>query len=282
LTGRKLLICCEGGFGNRFNSLISGLALAIKLNYKPIVYWPKKNACRASFDSLFTDFVEFTEIKPELENCCNIFHMPYLGIANFHSLNTISSFSKIKELAKEQDVSFLCCSIPGFIINELGKDLEITKEMIQFKHSIVEKAQEIISKNTSEKYYGMHLRKTDFQSRLSSDNLEISFKRLVNANPDKKYFICSDDEVTEKQLCEYDNVFRFDKTSYVEKYKDQSPWRGNLKHEDGYDISFNIERDQQSVVEAIIDLIILSRSNMLCRNTGSTFLDVAHLMKGCF
>lgn len=281
----KLLIYCDGGFGNRFNSLISGLTLAIKLNYKPVVYWPTSNACRASFNYLFTDFTEFTEVKPNPDNYCNIFHMPSLGTNKFYNLTTISSFSKIKELARGRDILFVCCLIPSFIMGELHEEFLVAKDMIRFEESLVSEAQKCITENTSGSYFGMHLRKTDFGREAMTQSLEKSFRDAVVQNPEKSYFICSDDKSTEVDLAKYSNVFRFPKTSYTRKYKDGLPWsgpRGYIKHSQGQDLAYNVERDSENVRQAIVDILILSKSSILIKNTGSTFLDVAHLLKGKF
>lgn len=279
------MIYCDGGFGNRFNSLISGLTLAIKLNYKPLVYWPTSNACGASFNHLFSDFVEFTELKPDPDNYCSIFHMPSLGAKKFHNLNSIGSFSKIKELASGKDVLFVCCLIPSFITGELYEEFLVARDMIKFEESLISEAQKCIFENTSGDYFGMHLRKTDFGRESMTQSLEKSFRDTVVQNPEKSYFICSDDEATEIDLARYSNVFRFPKTSYTRKYKEGLPWsgpRGYIKHSEGQDLAYNVERDAENVKQAIVDILILSRSSILIKNTGSTFLDVAHLMKGKF
>ena len=50
---RQLLIYCDGGFGNRFNALVSGLVLARTLGLAPQVVWPVNNWCGAALGDLF-------------------------------------------------------------------------------------------------------------------------------------------------------------------------------------------------------------------------------------
>ena len=49
---RSIHIYCDGGFGNRFNGLIAGLALAKAAGLAPIVVWPRNNWCGASYEEL--------------------------------------------------------------------------------------------------------------------------------------------------------------------------------------------------------------------------------------
>ena len=40
---KKIYIHCDGGFGNRFNSLTVGLMIAEKGGFDPVVLWPSTN-----------------------------------------------------------------------------------------------------------------------------------------------------------------------------------------------------------------------------------------------
>ena len=62
---KKLYIHCDGGFGNRFNSLIFGLSLAKKCGINPIISWPSTNVCRALFDDIFEYDCEVVEKRLE-------------------------------------------------------------------------------------------------------------------------------------------------------------------------------------------------------------------------
>ena len=63
-TSRTMHIYCDGGFGNRFNGLISGLIFAKEAGLKPIVVWPRNNWCGAGFSDLLTS--EFDVVEREL------------------------------------------------------------------------------------------------------------------------------------------------------------------------------------------------------------------------
>ena len=50
---KHLYIYCDGGFGNRFNSLIIGLTIAKKNNFTPIIVWPATSVCMSLFNDIF-------------------------------------------------------------------------------------------------------------------------------------------------------------------------------------------------------------------------------------
>ena len=58
-------IFCDGGIGNRINSLISGLALANHFVLKSTVYWPINSWCGASFEDIFQNLLH---VKDEAIN----------------------------------------------------------------------------------------------------------------------------------------------------------------------------------------------------------------------
>ena len=88
-----------------------------------------------------------------------------------------------------------------------------------------------------------------------------------------KYYICSDDKNTEDMFNKLENVFVHPKTSYVEKFK-EGGWNDCIIDNAGRCNNFNVNRPRQSVIEAFIDLLILSRTNIIV-NGPSTFLHFA-------
>ena len=50
---RKIFVLCDGGLGNRLNSLMGGLIAADKLACDPIICWPVNNWCGCAFEDLF-------------------------------------------------------------------------------------------------------------------------------------------------------------------------------------------------------------------------------------
>ena len=62
---KKLYIHCDGGFGNRFNSLVIGLIICQRGEFTPVISWPSTNVCRALYDDIFEDEFEFNSNRLE-------------------------------------------------------------------------------------------------------------------------------------------------------------------------------------------------------------------------
>ena len=75
-----------------------------------------------------------------------------------------------------------------------------------------------------------------------------------------------------------DNAFAYPKVKYVEKLTDDGGWRDTVVDDDGNEYSFNIERSDESVIDAMVDLLILSKSTIL-NTSESTFLKTALLIQ---
>ena len=54
--------------------------------------------------------------------------------------------------------------------------------------------------------------------------------------------------------------------------------RGQIKDEMKKPLSFNVERSSESVKQAIVDLLVLSKSDIMI-TSNSTFLQTAQLLK---
>ena len=108
---KRFHIFCDGGLGNRFNALTSGLAAAKLLGLKPNVIWPTNNWCRASFDSLFDSTLNATDnslstLKGQIDNMLPLLHDEYasqaLGIA-FASAYAYDSIHTLQAAAESHD-----------------------------------------------------------------------------------------------------------------------------------------------------------------------------------
>ena len=55
---RKVIIFCDGGLGNRLNSLLGGLFIANQTQSSPVICWPENNWCGCNFKDLFNTDIE--------------------------------------------------------------------------------------------------------------------------------------------------------------------------------------------------------------------------------
>ena len=90
-----------------------------------------------------------------------------------------------------------------------------------------------------------------------------------------KHYVCSDDKNTEMKFKKLNNVVIYPKSSYVEKFKDGG-WNDVITDNEGRRFNFNVNRPKQSVIEAFVDLLILSRTKISV-NSVSSFLNFAKL-----
>jgi hypothetical protein len=262
---RGMIIFADGGLGNRLNSLIGGLVAAEKLGCTPVICWPVNNWCGCSFADLFVSNLEIID-----EGINDIFleddrlyltHDIQVGkvLKNVfdHSLESINLINSLS-----QDIVYYHNKIPGYfleddVIRQL-KTFKIVSNILLPAKSFCD--QHGIGKTTK----GVHLRKTDHGRQLDSDQI------FATIQTDRKngYFICSDDKITEDKFNELKNVIVYPKTSYVEKLVD-GEWTTKIKDSEGRIFPYNVDRSKQSVIEAFIDLLILSRTTIIIRNKSS-------------
>lgn len=275
---KTLYIHCDGGFGNRFNTLIVGLQIARIGNFNPIISWAYTNSCRASFDDIFEN--KFKVVPSRLEEYSDSFS-EYELIMHENQLNWNAqirspySFSTIDQIVSHYNNSTKdsLFYFNNLIPNYSDLNLSLISEL-QFKKKYYETVKNFLPDNN---YIGVHLRSTDFPQ--GSINFDEIYQKIKIS--DKKHFVCSDSLDVENKFNQLDNVFTFPKTSYVKKINPHKGWsvpKGQIKDEVGKPIAFNVERSSESVMQSIIDLLILSKSDIML-TSDSTFLSTAILLK---
>jgi glycosyltransferase involved in cell wall biosynthesis len=276
---RSFHIYCDGGFGNRFNGLISGLLLAEAAGIKPVVVWPRNNWCGAAFKDIFENNFEIIERElstyaPEKNNYHFLMTEDHLGMAvqyksplNLSTLGEATSYLT----TNNRDVYFHTPLIPSYL--PLSLVLEKIKE-VKIQPYILNQAKDFIAANDLLDFCGLHIRKTDFGSNSVDDNM---FYDVVNNSRGSKYFVCSDDEQVEARFKLLPNVFVYPKKSYVSK-KIEGEWNDITLDHSGRAYPCNVERSTQSVIDAVVDWLILSESNIIT-SSASTFLRSAILRK---
>lgn len=272
---RKTIIFCDGGLGNRLNSLLGGLFIAEKTESTPIICWPENNWCGCSFKDLF-----ITDIDVVNDDINKIFESNIDNIFLIHENQTKFNLSKqynhslesLNEiLNKNEDIVYYHSILPSyinidFVLNKL-ENLKIKTEVINQVKIFIE--QNNINKNT----YGILFRKTDYASNPSISLNDNEIYNHIKSDPSLKYYICSDDKNTEDKFNELENVFVYPKTSYVEKFK-EGGWNDFIIDNEGRPNNFNVNRPRQSVIEAFIGLLVLSQTNIIV-DVPSTFLHFA-------
>lgn len=272
---KKIYIHCDGGFGNRFNVLISGLYLAEKSNAIPVIIWNTNNWCGAAFNQIFDMEYEvidnfnretfFKEKNLSLIIHENQFSQPLDFISPF----LFVTVDEIVNHTGENDIFYFTNLIPSWVEN-----LSIVQK-IKFNKGLLDIVDSIRKQFNYISYYGVHIRKTDFYEHFNEDEIYSKIKE----DSQGLYFVCSDDKETENKFLTLPNVFVYSKTSYVEKLNQNGDWNSWITDNNGNQFPFNVNRSASSVVQAIIDLLLLSYSEILNKNSSSTFLKTAMLLK---
>lgn len=281
----KLYIYCDGGFGNRFNSLVSGLLISKFTKIDPIIVWPITNWCRSKFSTLFD--TEFEVIEENLNYFgINTHEYEFIMHGNFLNFNTQvhhpQNFRSIGEIcafclnSTKDKIVYNNDAIPYYI----GQDIlvQVIRDL-EFNKNIINEANNYIQNNFEGEFIGVHLRNTDFFDP-HKPNYDQIYQHILD-NTDKRYFVCSDDKNMEDMFNELKNVSVYPKTSYVEKLTEDGEWRSVIVDDTGIEYPFNVERSDESVQQAIIDLYILSKSNIM-KTSDSSFLQTAILLKNSY
>ena len=276
---RTIHIYCDGGFGNRFNGLLAGLILAEVADIRPVVVWPRNNWCGAAFKEIFeNDFEiierELTTYVPEKDDYQFLMTENHLDMAvgyksplHFPTLSEVITYLQ----SDTKDIYFHTPLIPPYLpLNNVLKQVKALK----IQAYILDTASNFIKENKLKDYSGLHIRKTDFGSNAVDENM---FYQMVDSAKGAKYFVCSDDEQVEAKFKALPNVSVYPKKAYVSK-KTDGEWTDVTLDHSGRAYPCNVERSAQSVIDAVVDWLILSQSNIIA-NSASTFLLSALLRK---
>ena len=278
---RSIHIYCDGGFGNRLNGLISGLLLCQHTGAEPIVNWPSNNWCGAHFSEIFEN-TDFKVIERELytyvpEKTRFQFFMTEdhlkMGVPNISPLeiNTLDQATNYL-LGDSKDIFFHSPLIPIYL------DLQSVCSKIRnlkICRNLLEKASAFIAENRLAKpFYGLQIRKTDFGANSADDQ---SLHELVQKSSNSRFFVCSDNEEVERRFKKLPNVAVYEKQSYVEKLV-EGDWTALAADHSGRVYPCNVKRSATSVLDAVVDLLILSHSEIV-KTSNSTFLNAALLLK---
>ena len=274
---RIVNILCDGGLGNRLNALIGGLILAEDLQARAKIFWPNNNWCGCSYGDLFAVDLDVSNqglrhvfgINPD---SAFLIHVNQLKTPLKTVLNqTQESWALLR--TRDADVVYYHDSIPTWITRD-----RILKTLgsIPIRSEIAEKASDFCARNRIDaSTWGLYFRMTDYSAHplFKKDLAEIH--RYVSVDKGARYYVCSDDQGTEDAFNALDNVCALPKTSYVQKYR-PGGWNDLIIDDEGRESNFNVNRPRQSVIEAFIGLLILSRTT-LAFDSPSTFLAYAKL-----
>lgn len=276
----RLFIFCDGGIGNRINSLTSGLVLAKQFNLQYCIYWPENNWCAASFSDIFKNEYPTSRVSiKDLHNQCGdaivLLHDEIASTALNVTFNSAYGYESLEDfdakvISTQKNIFYYPAVFPGWIPIDL-----IHKEIshLIFSDLITHEVKRFITHAINKPFYGLHLRRTDLNVGLT-DHEVLS---LVTQHKDKDFFVCSDDPQAEALANVHPNVHRREKAAHVEKKNSDQGWLAQCKDDDDRTYYGNISRGKDSVIEGTIDMLILAHSEII-GYSGSTFQKMARLL----
>ena len=286
----KIYIMCDGGFANRINSLIGGMHISYILGFYPVICWPVNRWCSIRFH----DALEAPSNTLVIDLETNVL-LSSLGSATY-MLHDIDMYSFVSQGNMTCDPN-LCSSISHIPFQKTVYSNDIIPAWVSrqsiitslnqysFNKNIISRAQKYLkfigleSDGKIANYVGLHLRGTDFNKTQSDYQC---FCRNIESRPTSTFYVCSDEQSLEKFFSKYPNVITRPKASYTQKYLPNLEWRSQtLDPLTGKPLTFNVSRDRESVIEAIVDLALLSTANELIHSSDSSFLRLAWILKSC-
>lgn len=276
--GRNVVMC-DGGLSNRLNALIFALILRHRYGQRWVLNWPRNSWCGAAFGKLFEIDLPVYEhpinhfkrheqqyLLVMHENQCDfdarrvIINKGLTGYADYQAL-----------LNGNTDVFYFNSLIPSFVSFE---DMRLGLSGLRIEPGLRRRAETFCKQHQIDAtVLGLHIRKTDFGTSVNDDEL---FN--IAASSPLRFFVCSDDRGVNERFSRLPNCCVFEKSFFPNKADVTKDWLQWGKDAEGRVFPFNIDRSEESVLEGLIDLLILSRTTLV-KTSGSTFLAMAGVFK---
>lgn len=273
------IVLCDGGLANRLNALVFALILQRRFGHEWRISWPLNNWCGAPLESLFVpplahDTLGLTHYREQSARRMlmqeNQLDFPAERLVLHSTLHSFDDYRRELDGASDGLVYFHN-QIPAWVdateVHAVLRSLQLEPSVEQRAWAFVQ-AQRIDASVT-----GVHIRKTDFGDAVNDGAIFSAMQQST-----KRHFVCSDDAEVNRRFATLANCAVFEKQHFPEKREKSGAWLRWTKDDDGRTFPYNIERSATSVVEGLIDLLILSRTELVA-TSGSTFLAMARLFR---
>ncbi len=257
-----IISAAHGGLSNRIKCLISSIDITRRTGRKILLYWAKNKDCNSTFSELFEN--KIPEIKKE----------ELMKILKSQDVKIISEGENILS----QDKKYIINELPIFFFVDKEKHhpfykipkktrLKIIRYLkeLEIKKSIREKVGIFYKKKLEGRIVGVHIRKGDFVfiengvGNVSSEEMFIkNIKEESLKNKGTNFFLATEDLRTEKTIREI-----FDNKIIV------YPKETAAREEEG------------SVKEALIEMLLLSKTEKILGTFKSSFTEMAWFFGEC-
>jgi len=268
-------VLCDGGLANRLNTLLVALALKVHTNSAWGIAWPVNNWCGAPFEDLFEPMLPLSRnglsyFKAQQDRYWQVFHENQIQFdeSRITYNKTLPDFESLCNLVRtHQRIVYFHHLIPGYMTDQMLMDGMCYLKPTESVRSAVDKT---ISENAIDpETIGVHIRKTDFGDSVDDSSL---YERISAARG--RFFICSDSNEVLERFARLKNCVALPKPSMPKKLLQERDWNALIQDGDGRVYPFNVDRDRESVFWGLVDLLILSKTQILV-TSGSSFLGLA-------
>lgn len=289
-NSRKLTVVCANGLVNRLFSLFNGLYLAKKYKKRLVIYWKPDHWCDCQFKDLFQEspklftVVETIDVTPDTYIFSFRDKTTTLKFFTESEKNIVLSAGKCdfaqpnrklcklpKDVYKQLKTKHVCLfsftSLVDITNSAVIKELFSTLKLAPvIKRALAANAH--ISRTIS----GFHLRGTDLMKLFISQKeiVRREIKTLISRN--KKFLICTDDQGLYQE-------FVHPTLTVKVKYPHLKLDLKNSGHSEQFVTNSSIvHRSREQVICGLIDLVLLSRSNLRWHSPGSSFGRLANFL----
>ena len=249
-----------GGLCNRLTAIEAARELSVELDSTLNVYWLNDVELGARYNQLFNKnpFFNCYEIDLRKQSLLNKLRRAYYTSHPHPLLKTINnvrfdcmlnnlaahelSINDVTKLKKENNI--FISSFTVFFSNN-NRKLDHFIPIDSLRHEI-----ELFAKKFDENTFGVHIRRTDNKQAIQSSPLSVfisHIKKHFSQHPQSTFYLSTDSEKIKQEL--------------VDEFKDKVHYR-----------DINLDRKSHSgMQQAVIDLFLLSRCNMIYGSDKSSF-----------
>lgn len=275
-----IVIYCDGGLGNRINSLIGGIYLAKSIKRKFQISWPINRWCGIPFEDIFNSTInadkrtilDFNSLKNNqllIAHSSQSFSVPVVINPNQYFRASTFLSTVADNIKNYDDCIYYNNLVPDFVPI---KEVLLALRHINLKDSYKATAANFLEERGMAKshFWGLHLRGTDASSSSEYYNFWYKLSYLLPG----KILLCTDDNEIENLFKKNKSVVFREKSSLPKKSETSGGWNERCVDEYGRYFDFNIARDADSMRESIVDFYLLSLS-LIIPTSRSTFLSNA-------
>lgn len=275
---KRIINWCSGGLGNRLRPLATCYAIHKSYDRELGFSWQPSPGCDAKFEELYIKPKNWLDMSYEdvaqLQDVSIYSEVPYIqNDANLYNNDTLLNLLRrfgCKTLDQcvhiRNDPAKNIIVYDNNFVGDYDKSLEVEfLKNLQPVPLITEQVESFIQQYHIDKtWIGVHARGTDYEA--TGTNVHTYIEQMKQY-PDRNFFLCSDSKEYEDLIKRnISNVITFTKKEYTVKKTGRATWVDN------------VQRSKQSMYDSIVDLLILSKTDVKIYNRESTFAQIATLI----